>query len=99
MELQLGLALPTQLNTTKGFDLINNIDFKPKETIELGFCRNHQYTRKDVRRKRSFDQAFDDNIGDDESRMAALLILSGQPNEEDDDQGDRKKRTSSAIDK
>ncbi|KAA8525476.1 hypothetical protein F0562_007331 [Nyssa sinensis] len=88
MELQLGLALPTQ-NLIKGFDL-NNHGFEPKETLSLEpwsySCglesKNH------VKDKRSFLEAFGQDGASE--KTLPLLLWNGQPNEEDDRNGEKK---------
>uniref|UniRef100_A0A5B6YND2 Auxin-responsive protein n=1 Tax=Davidia involucrata TaxID=16924 RepID=A0A5B6YND2_DAVIN len=85
MELQLGLALPTQ-NPIKGFDL-NNHAFKSKETVSsepwINSCglESNNY----VKNKRcSFTEAFGEDVDDHSAKTLPLLLWNGQPNDEND---------------
>ncbi|KAA8522999.1 hypothetical protein F0562_009422 [Nyssa sinensis] len=86
MELQLGLALPS--NPIKGFDL-NSYVYEPKEVLSsdslnhLGSCFfTKTSAMKYNKNKRCFDEAFGHNI--DVIQTLPLLFCKNQPNEEDD---------------
>ncbi|XP_059432753.1 auxin-responsive protein IAA29-like isoform X1 [Corylus avellana] len=90
MELQLGLALPT--NPTKGFDL-NYYGYEPKEVVVSGlwfdgnncYVSSHQDINIDDNKKRSFSQAFENSSTDRAvPRTLPLLLWNNRPNEEDD---------------
>nr|AVQ94638.1 Aux/IAA29b [Carya cathayensis] len=87
MELQLGLALPS--NPSKGFDL-NYFASEPKEIA----VSNRSFTVassctdindiNDNNRKRSFDQTFENETDSTVPRTLPLLLWNLHPNEEDD---------------
>ncbi|KAE7998920.1 hypothetical protein FH972_003413 [Carpinus fangiana] len=89
MELQLGLALPT--NPTKGFDL-NYYGYEPKEVVVSGlwfdgncYVSSRQDINIDDYKKRSFCQAFENSSTDRAvPRTLPLLLWNNRPNEEDD---------------
>lgn len=83
MELQLGLALPS--NPIKGFDL-NNFGYEAREVAAVS--KPIHYDNK----KRSFDQAFDDHNNNTSRSTAAVprtlplfLWNNNQPNHHDND--------------
>ncbi|XP_062148843.1 auxin-responsive protein IAA29-like [Alnus glutinosa] len=77
MELQLGLALPT--NPPKGFDL-NYYGYEPKELVVSDLWFNNHADNK----KRSFCQAFENSTDRAVPRTLPLLLWNNHPNEEDD---------------
>ncbi|XP_028779311.1 auxin-responsive protein IAA31 [Neltuma alba] len=81
MELQLGLALPTQnpiFNPT-------NYGLECSELRRPGFCIE---SRGHVKNKRSFEESFGHS-----SKTLPLLVWNGQPNEEDNRGGKRNRNT------
>ncbi|XP_021910822.1 auxin-responsive protein IAA29-like, partial [Carica papaya] len=103
MELQLGLALPTQ-NLSRGFDLNDVvIGFDHKENMEsLESCEGRPCLGREkfVKNKRGFGEAFG-KINFDGSQTVPLLVWNGGESNEDDDRrrGEKKSNHSSAINK
>lgn len=77
MELQLGLALPT--NPPKGFDL-NYYGYEPMEVVVSDLWLSDISNNK----KRSFCQAFENCTDRAVPRTLPLLLWNNHPNEEDD---------------
>jgi len=86
MELQLGLALPSE-KTMKGLDL-NSYVSEPKELLGSGQLHLGSYSwfsTNDNDKKRSFiDASEESSRNEDVPRTLPLLVWNNQPNEEDD---------------
>ncbi|KAI9106753.1 hypothetical protein K1719_022281 [Acacia pycnantha] len=83
MELQLGLALPTQ-NPIQGLNLTNH----GLECSELRRPSFYIESHRHVKNKRSFKESFEHS-----SKSLPLLVWNGQPNDEDDRGGKRNRNT------
>lgn len=87
MELQLGLALPS--NSTRGFDL-NFYGCESKDGMVSDSCYVSSYQDSNDMiddKKRGFDQTFSENDTDSAAavpRTLSLLLWNNHPNEEDD---------------
>ncbi|CAK9170392.1 unnamed protein product [Ilex paraguariensis] len=90
MELELGLAPPTQSRPMVGFDL-NNV-FKPNEMVRNGCSLEIKHYVKD---KNTSAEAFEQERI--ETETSSVLMWNGQPNEEDDERRQKRRRSNTII--